>query len=196
MIKLVLFDWGYVCGLYNLEVFNTFLKKLGYDASLVEGYFKEFKSQFDCDQLSEEEFWGKLAGRLGFKEHWAVLAQKNKKNLIVNRPLLSYIKKLRKKVKIALLSNMDKTSIEAIRSEVNLSDYFEKVYFSSEHKTGKLEKAVIDKIVNDFKVKPKEMLLIDDFPGNVEKAKALGMQTILFTGVNDLKLKVSHLLKN
>lgn len=196
MIKLVLFDFGDVCGLYNLEVFNTFLKKLGYDASLVEWYFKEFKSQFDRDQLSEEEFWGKLAGRLGFKDHWAVLAQKNKKNLIVNRPLLNYIKELRKKVKIALLSDMDKTSIEAIRSMINLSDYFEKVYFSSEYQLGKLEKPVIDKIINDFKVMPKEILLIDDFPGNVEKAKVIGMQTILFTGVNDLKLKISHLLKN
>lgn len=196
MIKLVLFDWGYVCGLYDLEVFNTFIKNLGYNRSLVEKYFNEYKSQFDRDQISEEDFWSKLAERLGFKEHWTVLAQKNKKNLIVNRPLLSYIKELRKKVKIALLSNIDKTSIEAIKSTINLSDYFEKVYFSSEHRFGKLEKPVIDKIITDFKVMPKEMLLIDDFPGNVEKAKALGMQTILFTGVNDLKLKISHLLKN
>lgn len=196
MIKLVLFDWGYVCGLYDIEVFNTFIKNLGHDSSLVEEYFKEYKSQFDRDQISEEDFWSKLAEHLGFKGHWSVLAQKNKKNLIVNWSLLNYIKELRKKVKTALLSNMDKTSIEAIKSAINLSDYFEKVYFSSEHQFGKLEKPVIDKIITDFKVMPKEMLLIDDFPGNVEKAKDLGMQTILFTGVNDLKLKISHLLKN
>ena len=196
MIKLVLFDWGDVCGLYNLEVFNTFLRKVGCDASLADGHFKEFKSQFDRDRLTEEEFWSKLAQKLGFKWHWSLLAQNNKKNLVVNWPLFDYIKELKKKVKVALLSNMDKTSIEAIKSEVRLADYFEQVYFSSEHKTGKLEKAVIDKIINDFKVKPEEMLFIDDFHGNVDKAKAYGMQTVLFVGVDNLKQKVNALLKH
>ncbi len=196
MIKLILFDWGGVCGLYNLEVFNTFLKKIGYDASLVNNHFKELKSQFDRNQLSEEEFWGKLAQRLGFKGHWSILAQNNKKNLIINWPVLNYIKELKKKAKVALLSNMDKTSIEAIKSEIDLADYFEKIYFSSEHKIGKLEKAVIDTIINDFRVEPDEMLLIDDFPGNIEKARTFGMQTFLFVGIDALKQKLTSLLKH
>ncbi len=196
MIKLVLFDWGSVCGLYNIEVFNSFLKRLGYDASLVDGYFKEFKPQFDRDNISEEEFWGRLAQKLNFKEDWSILAQNNKKNLVVNWPLLDYIKELRKRVRTALLSNMDKTSIEAIRNEVKLSDYFEKVYFSSEHKTGKLEKPILEKIMLYFKVKLKEVLLIDDFPSNIYEAKTLGMQTVLFVGIDDLKQKLGTLLKH
>ena len=196
MIKLVLFDWGSVCGLYNIEVFNSFLKRLGYDTSSVGGYFKEFKPQFDRDNISEEEFWGRLAQKLGFKGDWSILAQNNKKNLVVNWPLLDYIKELRKKVKTALLSNMDKTSIEAIRNEVKLSDYFKKVYFSSEHKTGKLEEAIIDKVILRFKVKLEEIVLIDDFPGNIDKAKALGMQTVLFVGIDDLKQRLGTLLKH
>ncbi len=196
MIKLILFDWGDVCGLYNLDVFNTFLNKAGYDPSPVEIYFKEFKSQFDRDQLTEEEFWGKLALKLGFKGHWSALAQNNKKNLTINWKLLNYIKELKDKGKIALLSNMDKTSINMIRREVSLNTFFDKIYFSAELKTGKLEKEVIGRIYLDFKVKPKEMLFIDDFPGNIEKAKSLGMQTILFVGIDDLKLKIHKLLKN
>ena len=196
MIKLVLFDWGSVCGLYNIEVFNSFLKRLGYDTSSVDSYFKEFKPQFDRDNISEGEFWGRLAQKLGFKGDWSILAQNNKKNLVVNWPLLDYIKELRKKVKTALLSNMDKTSIEAIRNEVKLSDYFKKVYFSSEHKTGKLEEAIIDKVILRFKVKLEEIVLIDDFPGNIDKAKALGMQTVLFVGIDDLKQRLGRLLKH
>ena len=38
-------------------------------------------------------------------------------------------------------------------------------------------------------------LFIDDFPGNIEKAKSLEMQTILFIGIDDLKLKIDNLLK-
>src|SRR3989338_10188077 len=118
MIKLILFDWGDVCGLYNLNIFNSLLNKAGYDHRLVEIHFKEFKSQFDRDELTEEEFWEKLSRELGFKGHWSILAQNNKKNLMVNWELLDYIKKLKNKVKIALLSNMDKTSIDAIRRKV------------------------------------------------------------------------------
>ncbi len=196
MIKLIIFDWGGVCGLYNLEIFNTFIKKKGYNLSSVDTYFKEFKPKFDRNQISEEEFWSELAQKIGFKEHWSILAQRNKKNLIVNRQLMDYIKNLKKNVKVVLLSNMDKTSIKAINKEVKLTNYFEKVYFSSKYKLGKLEKELISNIINDFNIKPKEMLFIDDFLGNINKAKAYGMQTILFIGLGDLRQKVSKLLKH
>lgn len=196
MIKLILFDWGDVCGLYNLDIFHDFISRAGYDSHLVEIHFKEFKSQFDRGELTEKEFWEKLAQTLGFKGHWSLLAQNNKKNLTINQDLMDYIKKLKNKAKIALLSNMDKTSIAAIRSKVSLNKFFDKVYFSSELKSGKLEKKVIEMIAMDFKVKPKEMIFIDDFPGNIEKAKSFGMQTILFIGNDDLKLRVDKSLKN
>ncbi len=192
MIKLVIFDWGDVCGLYNLEVFTTFLKKLDYNATLVDAHFKEFKSQFDRGSMTEEQFWTKLAESLNFKHHWSILANNNKKNLVVNWPLLDYITECRKKVRTALLSNMDKTSIDAIKSEVTLEKYFEKIYFSHNFKTGKLDKLVIDKLLDDFKVKPEECIFIDDFPGNITKAQKLGMKTILFVGINDLKTKLQQ----
>ncbi len=195
MIKLILFDWGDVCGLYDLEVFNTFLKRNSYDSSLVDKHFKEFKSKFDRDQLTEEEFWSKLAQTLEFKEHWSILAQNNHQNLSINWPLINYVKELQKKVKVALLSNMDKTSIKAIQCKIKLADYFEKVYFSSEYKTGKLEKEVLNKIMDYFQVQPEEILFIDDFPGNIDKAKSNGMHTVLFVGVEDLKQKVKALLQ-
>lgn len=194
MIKLILFDWGDVCGLYNIEVFNIFLDKIGHDSKIVGGHFKEWKGKFDRDEISEEEFWTKLAGKLRFKKHWSILASNNNKNLIVNWPVLDFIKEVKEKTHVALLSNMDKTSIDAIKKEINLEDYFEKIYFSSEHKTGKLEKKVIDKVLGDFGVSTEEVLFIDDFPGNLDKAKEYGMKTILFTGVDDLKDKVNEFL--
>ena len=192
MIKLVLFDWGDVCCLYNLDVFNTFLKNKGYDQKIADAHFKELKSQFDRTEISEETFWNELSKKLRFKEHWSVLASENKKNLVVNWSLLDFIRGLKKKVPIALLSNMDKTSIAAIKNEVNLPDYFEKAYFSSEHGMGKLEKPIVDKILKEFKVKPEEILFVDDFPGNIEKAKRIGMQTILFIGADDLKSRLKE----
>jgi putative hydrolase of the HAD superfamily len=194
MIKLILFDWGDVCGLCNLELFNTLLKKEGYSAEVAKKHFDELKPMFDRAAVSEEEYWRKLAEKLKFRGNWQVLAQSNQKILTVNWPLMDYIKELKKKARIALLSNADKTSIARIKSEINLADYFEKAYFSSEWLTGKLEKRVINKILQDFNVQPQEIIFIDDFPGNIEKAKAAGMQTILFVNLDDLKSQLDKLV--
>lgn len=196
MIKLIIFDWGDVCGLYNLSVFDTFLQKLGHDPKIATEHFKTDKSAFDRGNLTEAQFWEKLAEKVGFKGSWAELAHANEKNLQLNSPVLDYAKELRKNNKVILLSNMDPTSIQAIKRSINLSDYFEKAYFSSELKKGKLEKEVVDKITADFSVQPEEMLFIDDFPGNVERAATYGMKTILFVGVDDLKKKVKQSLQN
>ncbi|MBS3125583.1 HAD-IA family hydrolase [Candidatus Woesearchaeota archaeon] len=58
---------------------------------------------------------------------------------------------------------------------------------------GKLKKPFIDKVLAEFNVKPEEVLFVDDFPGNVEKAKLFGMNAIQFTELNELKqyLKLS-----
>lgn len=196
MIKLILFDWGDVCGLYNLDIFNTFLKSNGYNSTLVKLYFKDYKAQFDRDQLTEEIFWKGLGEKIGFKCNWRVLAERNKKNLKLNQPLLNYIEKLKKNMKVALLSNMDKTSITTIKEKVELSRFFDKVYFSAELKSGKLDKKVINIISKDFKVNTEEMLFIDDFYGNIEMANNLGMKTILFTNLTNLKLQIAKLFKN
>lgn len=196
MIKLILFDWGDVCGFYNLDILNNYLKKLGYNYTLVDSYFKEFKPRFDRDQITEKEFWENLSRKLNYLDNWKMLAKNNQKNLKINKHLLNYIKKLKTTAKIALLSNMDKTSIRAIKEKISLKEYFDKVYFSSEFKTGKLEKNVVDKIFTQFKVNSNEVLFIDDYVGNVEKAKDLGMQTIQFKRNKDLMLKLKKLLKN
>lgn len=196
MIKVIVFDWGDVCGLYNLEVFSTFLKKLSYDSSISSKYFEEFKPKFDRAILSEEEFWSGLSKKLEFDYHWSILATNNKKNLIVNWPLLDIIKKLRSNFKIALLSNMDPTSISGIRSEVKLSEYFDKVYFSSEIKKGKLEKEAVDMVLKDFNATTQELLFIDDYSGNIEKAKSLGMKTLLFKDIQEFKKELNSLLEN
>ncbi|MEK6963374.1 MAG: hypothetical protein AABX70_03025 [Nanoarchaeota archaeon] len=56
MIKLLLFDWADVCGLYDLRVFNEFLERKGYSVDIARAHFGELKPAFDRDQVSEEEF--------------------------------------------------------------------------------------------------------------------------------------------
>ncbi|MEK6963373.1 MAG: HAD-IA family hydrolase [Nanoarchaeota archaeon] len=136
-----------------------------------------------------------MAEKLKFKGHWSELAKANQKNLKPNQLLLDYIQTIKGKVCIALFSNLDKTSIQAIKNKLNLQDYFEKVYFSYEHKIGKLEKQLIDKVLADFKLKTEEVLFIDDFQGNLEKAEKYGMKTLLYTDVKTVKKELNTLLK-
>lgn len=187
MLKLIVFDWGDVCGTFNKESSNVFFKKIGKNPKKIDEYFHQFKAEFDRNQLSEEEFWKGLAKHIGFSRKWEVLAQNSEENIQINWALLKFIQTLRTRFKTALLSNMDATSIAAIRHKVNLEKYFDKVYFSSELGLGKLERLVLEKMLDDFKVAPEEVLFIDDFPANIECAKEFGINTVLYSSLENLK---------
>jgi FMN phosphatase YigB (HAD superfamily) len=194
-IKLIAFDWGGVCAQYKLDLFESFVTLNDCPATRVAPYFDKHKPDFDRDRMTEEQFWNGLKDTLGFKGPWTVLASNNKKNLLVDWVLLDTIRQFSPQVKTIILSNMDKTSIDAIRSEVHLKDYFTRTFFSSELKSGKLDDSVIRMICDEFSVIPSEILFIDDFEGNTKNAKQKGMNVILHTDKKDTLTKIHQILR-
>ena len=101
---------------------------------------------------------------------------------------LSYLKQLKNKYKLFLLSNTNvihqvafnkifKNTVE----KTSFNSLFNKAYYSHEIGLRKPDAAAYQYVLNENRLQPQETLFIDDTPGNIEGAKVVGMPTILLT---------------
>ena len=59
-------------------------------------------------------------------------------------------------------------------------DIFDKAYFSFMNSVSKPDPTAYRQVINDFNVKPKDILFIDDSQMNLDSAQNLGINTVLF----------------
>ena len=94
--------------------------------------------------------------------------------------LLTFIRSLRPAYKTGIISDAWSDARAAIQSFVNES-LFDVIIFSAEEKLRKPEPEIYLRALTRLKLSPKEAIFVDDMPYNVEAARRLGMQAILFT---------------
>lgn len=92
-----------------------------------------------------------------------------------------------------LLSNQLKHRADYIRNKPSMK-IFDQLYFSNEMGLAKPDAAIFLTVVKGHGLKPEETLFIDDRRENLETAKALGMQTVLFEDLSALA-KIEEVVK-
>lgn len=184
-IKLTIFDFGDVIGHFDINHFNKFIQLNGGDSNKVGTYFKMYKSDFDKNLISETDFWTKFSDFVNVHLDWKIIADNNKKNLMVNHKLLKLILEINSE-KI-ILSNMDITTVSQIKSEIKLQDYFKEWYFSYNLKKNKLDFSILNMICKKYGVNPNEVLFIDDYPENITQAKQFGFHGYQYENIEKLK---------
>ena len=98
----------------------------------------------------------------------------------IDQELLGYAVSLKPEYKIGLLSNAWVDSRNKLGSLFYFIDVFDVAIFSAEVKARKPEEEIFRLMLDRLKVKPDESIFIDDFIENIEGAKKLGINTILF----------------
>lgn len=188
-IRLIICDWGEVCGFFDLSVMDNFLRENNFDPALVSAFFKKNKADYDVGNISEDDFWEGIAKSIDFSDNIKLLKIYCQKNLRLNLVLLQYIKKLKEKYPLVLLSNIDPTTYDGICQELDLQDYFDSQFLSFRLKKNKMHTEVLNEIVSQYGVKPSECLFIDDYQGNVDKGNQFGFHSIRFIN-NDETIKM------
>ncbi|MBI2548407.1 HAD family phosphatase [Candidatus Woesearchaeota archaeon] len=97
-----------------------------------------------------------------------------------------------KKVKTAFLSNSPKDRTEFLNKKYNFVSLFDFGLFSFEAHAWKPDKEIYQKFLKKFNLNPNDVIYIDDRDRNIKPAKKLGMRTILFQNVNQLKDKLKE----
>lgn len=107
-----------------------------------------------------------------------------------NKKRIDLVKNLTSKHKLVLLSNSSRDNDKAVFSS-EFARYFDRISLSHMNTEKKPSKKAFLRLLEDFNVYTEEVIFIDDKSKNVEGAKKLGINNILFENykklIDDLK---------
>lgn len=98
----------------------------------------------------------------------------------LNVELAEYFRDLRPLYRTALLSNSGVGAREHEEARFHFSDMCECIVYSHECGVAKPDRRIYEIMLERLGLHPGEIIFLDDSPRNVEAAKALGIQAILF----------------
>jgi epoxide hydrolase-like predicted phosphatase len=174
------FDWSEVCrGFYDragltraqfTEVL-AYVGSLGYEQGLVTteqflGAMNEKLSQ----QMTVDEFTA--LWNYGFHE---------------NPQMAQLLQSLGQQRPLYLLSNTNENHYGYLQNQFNVARHFQELILSYEVGFAKPDARIFHEVLKRSGLTAPECLFVDDLKLNIEAAKALGMKTIQFVGIEDLK---------
>lgn len=104
-----------------------------------------------------------------------------------NQELLDLLERLKPEIKIAVLNNGLRSLFRGFIEKYNLEDRFDLLMNSAEEGIKKPDPEIYQRAVQRLAVTPENCLLVDDDQNNIDGAIAIGMEGILFLGIEDLE---------
>ena len=146
-------------------------------------------------------------GEITSADHWAVVVKRLKRPAnelalirdeffagdIVDRTLIEYIRSLRGKYKTGLISNAWSDLRDFVVRE-KFDDAFDKMIISAEVGAMKPEPKIFQGALEQFGVKPKEAVFVDDFYVNIEGCEKVGIQGIHFKDAESTLQQLKEIL--
>ena len=188
-IKTLLFDLGNVLAYIDFDEFWRSLGLLRPEeiAPFADGY-KSWTRQYETGFVSTSEYLNGLKSVFGnrFNNKQLEHAFAN----IILEPvdgMLDVVKHVSQAHRTALVSNTNEIHYSLSLKKFDVLSVLHKHYLSYQIRVMKPSHGFYDTIIEDQKIDPSEMLLIDDLITNVEGAQAAGMQAIRFENPEQLK---------
>ncbi|MFC2097568.1 HAD family hydrolase [Bacteroidota bacterium] len=190
-IKNIIFDLGGV--ILDIDINSTYeaflkmgLKKIRNNE--MDNDFKSFIFAFEEGRIKKEEFLSKMSVFINnntnsediYKAWNMMLLQfPNKK--------IEFLKQIKPLYRTFLLSNTNIIHAEYYNNMLknkhdinNLTDLFEKVYYSHEIGIRKPDPKAFNIVMDENNLKPKETLFVDDMKENIIAAENLGIKGLLY----------------
>lgn len=181
----------------NEEKYKEFEKEFHITRQDMDEAWISIRKDFIEGKITEDEFWLNFLRRAGKTaiseediERAKTLWRKHQKE---NIEVVKLILKLKKSYNVAALTNTPLEWFEYKRNKFNLDDLFDEIIVSSMEGLSKPEKEIYKIALKRLNAKPKECIFIDNKLENLLPAKELGMKTIHFLNINQLKEELEKL---
>ena len=196
-IKVVFFDLGGVIVRTEFQAPRQQLaERLGME------YEDLYKIVFDSESSGRASL-----GEITSDDHWTGVIQRLRRPAsdlslirdeffagdIVDRTLVEYIRSLRGKYKTGLISNAWSDLRDFVVRE-KFDDAFDRMIISAEVGAVKPEPKIFQIALEQFGVKPKEALFVDDVYANIEGCEKVGMKGIHFKDAESTLQQLKRLL--
>ncbi|MFT7723149.1 MAG: HAD family phosphatase [Roseateles sp.] len=138
---------------------------------------------FDQGLIGMAETLDRIAARTGWPRHEVQqVADAVPGELALRTDTVALIEALRAAGRrLHYLSNMPEPYADHLERSFPLQRWFDGGVFSGRVKQSKPGAAIYELAARQFGARPEELLFLDDHPANVEAARALGWQALLFT---------------
>jgi HAD superfamily hydrolase (TIGR01509 family) len=189
MIQTILFDLSEVliAGLFGIE--KPLAQQLGISEHQVIEAFGGARLHDLCrGEISEDRYLEQIIAERDWKISPDAIKQIIRANF--HRPVRdmdALVARLATRYELVLLSDHAAEWIAYIRSIHSVLDYFPRQFFSYELTQTKREPAMFQIVLDAIQRNPSQCLFIDDTEANVATARALGIDGIVFTSVEQLR---------
>ena len=183
----VIFDYGGVLVSHQTEDDARQMADLaGISASVFGELYWVDRPGYDRGDVSGLDYWraiGRKAGKnLSDETIHAVIERDSRSWMHFYPEMYSFAHGLRKRgIRIGILSNMPLELGEAIKAGAFGFEGFDHITLSYETRSAKPEPAIYHHCIEGLGTRPAETLFLDDRAENVNAARALGIDSLLFT---------------
>lgn len=199
MIKAILFDWGGVL-IENPDqrLMKYCSKILGTQPDILNPIFTPYEHLFQRGQIHEHNLWIAICEELRINLPTSTSIWKDAvKSAFIDKPETHQLLKTLKQndYKTGFLSNTEIPAVEYFL-EKKYDQFFDALIFSCIEKTAKPEEKIYRIALEKLQVKPEESVFIDDKPINIELARKIGINGIIFNNIEQVKEELSMLSVN
>lgn len=172
-----------------LDMYGVIVKQTGDDfVQYIQKTFPDLKpeeihkpwNKADMGEISSLEMWAAL----GFQGDLEKVERDYLNGIELNGGFTDFIKAVRHKYKLAVLSNDSSRWSKYLREKFNIDQYFDVISISGELKIRKPDERIFRHTIEKLAVAAEECLYVDDRRGYLEGARKVGMNTILFNSRN------------
>jgi epoxide hydrolase-like predicted phosphatase len=187
MIRAVIFDcFGVLVGTGYWNVY----RRLGGDPDKDAAFLDEVLARADSGRITSAE----LAQIVS--KHLAIPVEEYRRahnaDQVPNQEVFEFIRELKPRYKIGLLSNVGSDTIPR-KIPPELLKLFDTVVISSEVGLLKPDPAIFRLAAERHGVRPEEAVFTDDHPEYLPGAVAIGMQAVLYKGLDDFRRQLDNL---
>lgn len=148
--------------------------------------------QATLGEITTGEHWRAIQDRLGLSaEEFKTIPLEFWGGDQLDIDLVEFLRGLRPRYKTALLSNAWDDLRQVVEEHWRIADAFDEIIISAEVGLAKPDERIYTLTLARLGIQPSEAVFVDDFMGNIEAARRVGMQTILFQSaeqaLNELK---------
>lgn len=190
-IKAVVLDFGGVMArVYWPERFRDLEERLGLEpGSLTKILWRSPEwRQAEVGEISDEEYWQRIAPRLGLKTSRAVLDFRHElySGQNTDARMVALVRGLRRRYRTGLLSNASAREPDWLIERFGLEGLFDVIVLSAAVGLAKPDPAIYSLLLERLGTVAQATVFVDDYPPNVAAAEALGIRGFHFTGYEAL----------
>jgi putative hydrolase of the HAD superfamily len=191
--RAVIFDFGRVLSMQpDADAHTALVEAAGVPDEVFEEHYWAHRHAYDAGTLNGHTYWQNVAKGAGFTLTPERLASFHHHDSLMwanlNVPMVEWAAALQKAgVRTAILSNMGDVNLAYMREHFDWLSGFTHLTWSCELFTAKPDPAIYTHTLEKLGVAAHEAIFVDDIPANIAAARALGIDGIQFSTIEQLR---------